>query len=146
MPLSICHGLLGFWGAFKSLAFRPLWRHTATSSRRFYDGIIPSRRFDICWPDVCRQTSYYKKPYGSRGRARRALTKRVQFQFQMDCFLTLFSPWHLLSFQAKAVLLVVAWKKKTKVLPHLYQMKMRILKVGKNWKFWFVRINWCVLT
>ena len=32
------------------------------ASRRFYDGIIPSRRIDICRPDICRRTSYYKSP------------------------------------------------------------------------------------
>ena len=37
--------------------------------------------------DICQRTSYYKKPYGSRGRARRALMKRVWLKwlhFNMD--------------------------------------------------------------
>ena len=108
MPAPSKNSLLGLWGAFKSLAFRPpLWRHTATSSRRFYDGIIPSRRFDIC-----RRTSYYKRPYGSRGRARRALTKRVFFKKQKHVLLrpkfggnTMFLrwAWPMLSFDSKVV-------------------------------------------
>ena len=117
--------LLGYWSLKVDVCcgkFWPIWRWL-------------SRIFCTLWIIIIKRTNLLQ---GARC--------IIQFQFQMDCFLTLFSPWHLLSFQAKAVLLVVAWKKKTKVLPHLYQMKMRILKVGKNWKFWFVRINWCVLT
>ena len=62
-------------------------RAVTTESFRRIQKIEKESALDICQPDICRRTfttSYYKKHSGSRGRARRALTKRVMYNNSFD--------------------------------------------------------------